>query len=187
MEVLLSGVTEDPFVDPKWRELVENCYQIAEALFYEEIEQEVRRAFIAEGESELTALYENYRDALIHAVEGFSSTGADADERLLRSIESRLDVTESQKHQFREEMYLAIHQSQKLRGVDPLRGVPSLLNRALEAKLFEDLRDTMRLTCPDPVTIGWIERAVSALVASGNYCPLCATKAIHRLGTVFRQ
>jgi len=183
IRALLTGVLDDPFVDAKWRETVQECALVAETLCYQEIESEVRRAFVAEGEEQIQALYQNYVEALTHSVEEPATFAHSREERFLRAIETRLDVAESQKHQFREEIYLGLKNAQD----DGYGSRATKLSRALEEKLFDDLRDAMHLSAPDRAMLGWIEHAVEHMVASGGYCPRCATGAIRRLGTVFRR
>ncbi len=182
ISALVSGASHDPFADSQWREGVEECASMAEDLLDAEIEAEVRRAFLAEGQDQLESLFQNYCAALAVSVcDVARPEDRPGAERLLRQIETRLEVADSQKHQFREEMYTALeHGSKHLAAVAPT------LRRALEAKLFDDLRDALHFSGPDGKALEWIERAVEHMVATGSYCPRCATKAIRRLAAVFR-
>ncbi len=185
IRALVEGVTRDPFVDPKWRESVEEWANVAERRLYTEIEAEVRKAFLCEGEGALYALYQNYMDQVVRSVE-HTGSGA-ADERLLRAIETRLEVSESQKHQFREEIYVA-YQDLDTRGAAASFLIQnSLLRGALEDKLFDDLRDVIQLSRPDGGDLAWIERAAANLVASKGYCSVCATRSIRQVGAVLRR
>jgi len=69
----------------------------------------------------------------------------DPDERLMRSIETKIDIPESRKDDFRHELmnYIAaLH----IEGKTFDYRQNKRLTRALELKLFEDRRDTIQLT-----------------------------------------
>jgi serine protein kinase len=188
MDGLLEGATKDPFANSKWVEAVKESVGAAEAWYRAELERDVRKAFVHEGERELLALYHNYVAQLVTSVEGGARTrAAEADERLLRSVEMRLDVSESQKHQFREEIYIAWQDARERGSADALLTRNPMLRGALEEKLFDDFRDVIELSRPDTDSLAWIERAVSAMVASGAYCPRCATRAIRSMGAILKR
>ncbi len=185
IRALVEGVTRDPFVDAKWRESVEEWANVAERRVYAEIEAEVRKAFLIEGEGALYALYQNYMEQVIRSVE--HADPGSIDERLLRAIEMRLEVSESQRHQFREEIYVAYRDLETRGAGASFLTQNSLLRGALEDKLFNDLRDVIQLSRPDGGDLAWIERAAANLVTSKGYCSVCATRAIRQVGAVLRR
>lgn len=179
LAAILAGVEHDPFADSTQTEAIRTSVGLVEAIVRDEILADVRRAFLAEGEAEVEALFENYCDHLVRCVRGQS-----ADEALLSDVESRLGVSRLQAAQFREEIYLAWEDAREAGGGAYFK-MGRGLREALEAKLFDDLADEIRLSPsrqPDPPSLAWVERAMAAMVASGRYCPDCAGKALRRVG-----
>jgi serine protein kinase len=117
---------------------------------YEEvIKHEVQVAVSADGEAidRLCAKYIDNVKAYTTREKVIDSHGRehDPDERLMRSIERKVDIPESRKDDFRHELmnYIAaLH----LEGKTFDYRQNQRLNRALELKLFEDRRDTIQLT-----------------------------------------
>ncbi len=117
---------------------------------YEEIvKHEVQVAVAAESEAvdRLCAKYIDNVKAYTTREKVIDANGMekDPDERLMRSIETKIDIPESRKDDFRHEMmnYIAaLHIEGKTFDFRKNKR----LTRALELKLFEDRRDTIQLT-----------------------------------------
>jgi len=118
---------------------------------YEEIvKNEVQRAISAD-EDAIKRLCGNYIDH----VKAYTQrekvknqyTGQDEppDERLMRSIESKIDIPESRKDDFRREIMNYIG-ALAVEGKRFTYDTNERLHRALEQKLFEDQKDTIKLT-----------------------------------------
>jgi serine protein kinase len=117
---------------------------------YEEvIKREVQRAITADREAidRLCGKYLDNVKAYVTREKVVDATGreSDPDERLMRTIEEKVDIPEARKGDFRHELlnYIAAVQSEG-RTFDYREN--GRLVRALELKTFEDKRDTIQLT-----------------------------------------
>jgi len=115
----------------------------------------------------------------------------DPDERLMRSIETKIDIPESRKDDFRHELmnYIAaLH----------IEGKPfdfrqnKRLTRALELKLFEDRRDTIQLTSlvstvVDPATREKIDVIRTRLAERFGYDEKSAEEVLQYVAALFAR
>ena len=118
---------------------------------YEDIvKNEVQRAISADEEA-IQKLCSNYIDNVKAYTQRekvrnpYTGQSEDPDERLLRSIEEKIEIPESRKDDFRREIMnyigaLAVDQKQFDYSTN------ARLQKALEMKLFEDKKDTIKLT-----------------------------------------
>jgi serine protein kinase len=65
------------------------------------------------------------------------------------------------------------------------------LRQALLEKLFDDMKDEVKITTkspvPDRTTLARIEQAATRLVQTGKYCPKCAAQAIYHVGGLLNR
>lgn len=118
---------------------------------YEDIiKSEVQRALSAD-EGALSRLCANYIDNLRAYTQGekvknaFSGQLEEPDERLMRSVEEKIEIPESRKEDFRREIMNYIG-ALSLEGKKFDYKTNERLHKALERKLFEDQKDTIKLT-----------------------------------------
>lgn len=156
----------------------------------------VQRAFVYSFEESAKTLFNNYLDN----VEAFcnrtklrdpiTEEEMDPDEKLMRSIEEQIGITENAKKAFREEILIRIsalaRRGQKLdyRSHDRLR-------EAIEKKLFADLRDVVKITTstrtPDGEQLKRINDVVDRLVQEEGYCNVCANELLRYVGTLLNR
>ncbi|MFM9966402.1 MAG: PrkA family serine protein kinase [Planctomycetaceae bacterium] len=114
------------------------------------VKNEVQRAIAADEEA-LTRLCSNYIDNVKAYTQKekvknrFTGQAEPPDERLMRSIESRIDIPETRKDDFRRELMNYIG-ALALDGKTFNYKTNERLQKALELKLFEDQKDTIKLT-----------------------------------------
>jgi len=114
------------------------------------VKNEVQRA-IAADEDALTRLFGNYIDNVKAYTQrekvknSFTGQYEEPDERLMRSIEDKIDIPESRKDDFRREIMNYIG-ALSIEGKKFDYKTNERLNKALELKLFEDQKDTIKLT-----------------------------------------
>lgn len=115
----------------------------------------------------------------------------DPDERLMRSIEKKIDVPESRKDDYRHEImnYIA---ALALEGATFDYRKNQRLRRALELKLFEDSRDTIQLTSlistvVDPETRTKIDRIRDRLIERFGYDPASAEDVLQYVADLFTR
>jgi serine protein kinase len=149
---LESGLKNHPLMANN--EDVRNDYRELIAVVKQEYEEiiksEVQRA-VSNDEGALERLCSNYIDNLRAFTQGekvknkLSGQTEEPDERLMRAIEDKIDIPESRKDDFRREIFNYIG-ALTLEGKKFDYKTNERLHRAFERKLFEDQRDTIKLT-----------------------------------------
>lgn len=165
---------------------------------YEDIvKNEVQRAINAD-EDAISRLCSNYLDHCKSYIQRervrdpYSGGYVEADERLLRSIEEKIDIPESRKDDFRREImnYIA---ALALEGKTFDYKSNERLRTALEIKLFEDQKDTIKLTsliasqAVDPAAHDHIQMIKKRLIEGYGYCKVCATDVLNFVASVFAR
>jgi serine protein kinase len=121
----------------------------------------------------------------------FSNKLEDADERFMRSIEEKIDIAESRKDDFRREIMNYIG-ALAIEGKQFDYKMNERLHRALELKLFEDQKDSIKLTTiiskvVDKETQEKIDVVKSRLIKNQGYCEVCATDALNFVASIFAK
>jgi serine protein kinase len=164
---------------------------------YDEIvKTEVQRAITAD-EAAISRLCANYIDN----VKAYTQrekvrnryTGEDEkpDERLMRSIEEKIEIPESRKDDFRREImnYIA---ALAIDGRTFRWDSNERLRKALELKLFEDQKDSIKLTSlvssvMDQETQEKIDVVKTRLINNYGYCNICATDVLNYVASIFAR
>ena len=151
---------------------------------YEDVvKNEVQKAISADEEA-IARLCGNYVDNIKAYTfrekvrNKFTGQEDDPDERLMRSIEEKIDISESRKDDFRREImnYIA---ALALEGKQFDYRTNERLQKALELKLFEDQKDSIKLTSlvstvVDQDTQEKIDIVKGRLIKNYGYCDVCA-------------
>src|SRR5947207_7923162 len=164
---------------------------------YDEMDKnEVQRAFVYSFEESARTLLNNYLDN----VEAFcnrqkvrdpiTDDEVDPDEKLMRSIEEQIGVTENAKKTFREEILIRMaamaRKGQKFEYKSHER-----LREAIEKKLFADLKDVVKITTstktPDSDQLRKVNDVVDRLVDQHGYCHVCANELRMYVGTLLNR
>jgi serine protein kinase len=164
---------------------------------YEDIiKGEVQRAISAD-EDAIRRLCANY----IESVRAYTQkervrnkyTGRDEepDERLMRSIEEKIDIPESRKDDFRQEIMNYIG-ALALDGKKFEYNTNARLYKALELKLFEDQRDTIKLknlvsSVVDDETQQKIDVVKQRLIKNFGYNETSATDVLNYVASIFAR
>ncbi len=164
--------------------------------FKEIAKKEVNRAFLFAYEDQAQALFDNYmknatafclkkklRDPLTHEEQ-------EPDEKLMRSIEELIGVSENTKKEFRQGIFVFKSDAMD-RGKDFSFNTYTPLQDAIEKKLIGDLKNVVSLTIADktrkdPKTVKRREDALDALQQKG-YCPVCAESLLQFVGDLLRK
>jgi serine protein kinase len=164
---------------------------------YEDIvKNEVQRAISAD-ESAIAKLCANYIDNVKaytqHEKVRNRYTGQDEepDERLMRSIEEKIDIAESRKEDFRREIMNYIG-ALSIEGRTFDYKTNERLLKALELKLFEDQKDSIKLTSlvssvVDKDTQEKIDIVKARLIKNYAYCEVCATDVLQFVASIFAR
>jgi serine protein kinase len=164
---------------------------------YEEIvKNEVQRAISADDEA-ISSLCGNYIDnvkayTLKEKVRN-RYTGQDEppDERLMRAIEEKIDIPESRKEDFRKEIMNFIG-ALAVEGKEFRYDTNDRLRRALEMKLFEDQKDSIKLSSlvsqvVDRETQEKIDVVKNRMKQKYGYCEICATDVLNFVASIFAR
>ena len=112
------------------------------------------------------------------------------DERLMRSIEEQIGITENAKKAFREEILIRIS-SLARRGRSFSYTSHERLREAIEKKLFADLKDIVKITTysrtPDPEQMKKMNNVTTRLIAEHGYCTVCANELLKYVGTLLNR
>ncbi len=164
---------------------------------YEDIvKNEVQRAISADEEA-IAKLCGNYIDNVKAYTQKervrnkYTGMSEEPDERLMRSIEEKIDIPESRKDDFRREIMNYIG-ALALDGKTFDYKTNERLHKALELKLFEDQKDTIKLTSlvsnvVDKDTQAKIDVVKNRLIKNYGYCDICATDALHFVASIFAR
>lgn len=164
---------------------------------YEDIvKSEVQRAIAADEEA-LKRLCGNYIDNVKAYTQKekiknrYTGKYEDPDERLMRSVEQKIDIPESRKDDFRREIMNYI-------GALALEGKKfdyrsnERLQKAFELKLFEDQKDSIKLTTlvssvVDKETQKKIDVVKTRMIKYQGYCDICATDVLNFVSSIFAR
>lgn len=164
---------------------------------YEEIiKAEVQRAISAD-ESALQRLCANYIDNVKAYTQKekvrnqFTGQDEEPDERLMRSIEEKIEIPESRKDDFRREIMNYIG-ALAIEGKKFNYKMNERLHKALELKLFEDQKDSIKLTSlvssvADKDTQEKIDIVKSRLIKDFGYDDVSATDVLHYVASIFAR
>ncbi len=160
------------------------------------VKNEVQRA-IAADEDALKRLCANYIDNVKAYTQRekvrnrFTGQYDEPDERLMRSIEVKIDIPESRKDDFRREIMNYIG-ALSIDGRTFDYKTNERLHRALELKLFEDQKDTIKLTSLvsnviDADTQGKIDVVKGRLIRDYGYDDESATDVLNYVASIFAR
>ena len=164
---------------------------------YEDIvKHEVQRAISAD-ENAIQKLCGNYIDNVKAYIQKekirnqYTGSDENPDERMLRSIEDKINISESRKDDFRREIMNYIG-ALALEGKSFDFKTNERLHKALELKLFEDQKDTIKLTSlvsnvVDNEAQAKIDIVKERLMKNYGYCSICANDALSFVASIFAR
>jgi len=164
---------------------------------YEDIaKNEVQRAISADEEA-ISRLCSNYIDHVKAYTQKervrnkYTGQDEEPDERLMRSIEEKIDIPDNRKEDFRREIMNYIG-ALAVEGKTFNYKTNERLHKALELKLFEDQKDSIKLTSlvssvVDKDTQEKIDVVKSRLRKDYGYCDICATDVLNYVASIFAR
>lgn len=164
--------------------------------FDEIVKNEVQRAITADEEA-IKRLSANYIDNVKAYTQKqkvrnpFTGQDEAPDERLMRSIEEKIEIPESRKDDFRREIMNYIG-ALAIDGKKFSWDSNERLRRALELKIFEDQKDSIKLTSLvsnviDDETQEKIDVVKSRMIKNQGYCDVCATDVLNYVASIFAR
>jgi serine protein kinase len=178
------------------RETYRQMIAIVKEEYTDIVKNEVQRA-IAADEDALTRLCGNYIDNVKAYTQRekvknkFTGQDEEPDERLMRSIEEKIDIPDSRKDDFRREIMNYIGALAIDHKVFNYK-TNERLQKALEMKLFEDQKDSIKLTSlvsqvVDKDTQEKIDIVKSRLIRNYGYNDESATDVLQYVASIFAR
>lgn len=164
---------------------------------YEDIvKNEVQRAICADEEA-VNRLFSKYIDNVKAYTRNekvknrYTGEEEEPDERMMRSVEEKIDIPESRKDDFRREVMNYIG-AMAVEGKNFDYRTNNRLQKALELKLFEDQKDSINLSrivtnVVDKETQEKIDIVKSRLINSYGYCEICANDVLSFVSSIFSR
>ena len=197
MNELESGLLHHSLVtSEELRTQYRNLLALVKQEYEDIVKNEVQRAISADEEA-ISRLCANYIDNVKAYTQKekiknpYTGRAEEPDERLMRSIEEKIEIPESRKDVFRREVMNAI-------GALAVEGRQfdfrqnERLQKALELKLFEDQKDSIKLTSlvssvVDRETQEKIDVVKARLVKNHGYCDRCASNVLGFVASIFAR
>lgn len=164
---------------------------------YDEIARtDVQKAFFVSFENEAKALLDNYLDSVeayldqTKLIDPITNEEMPPDEKLMRSIEEKVQVPDHGKDSFRNEIFRKVAMAH--RHGDPFDYTShEKLKSAIEKQLFEERRDTIKLTItsrnPDSEQLRKLNEVIETLVAREGYCAECANELLKYVSSLLAR
>ncbi len=164
--------------------------------FKEIAKKEVNHAFLFAYEDQAQALFDNYmKNATAFCLkkklrDPVTGEEQEPDEKLMRSIEEMIGVSENAKSEFRQGIFVFKSDAAD-QGREFTFNTYTPLQEAIERKLIGDLKNVVSLTIADktrkdPRSMKRRQDALEVLQEKG-YCPVCAENLLQFVGDLLRK
>src|SRR5690625_162363 len=200
MEVLLTlkdAIENDARIDAKQkRNWVDFLVTVRKDFYNHWVKEDVHKALFASFESEAQSLLEKYLDEVEasldrrEVIDPITGESRQPDERFLRSVEEKIQVSDAGKNSFRQEVVRKAMVAFK-RGESFTLDSHSRLKEAVEKYLFEERRDVLRLVTsvarPDDDAREKIAAVEERLISEYGYDTYSAREALNYVTTLLSQ
>ncbi|ETT36691.1 PrkA family serine protein kinase [Paenibacillus sp. FSL H7-0942] len=196
LRAIKDGLDQHASITKEERERYLNFIALARKEYDELAKKEVQKAFVYSFEESARTLFENYLDN----IEAFCNWSKmrdpltdeemDPDERLMRSIEEQIGISENAKKAFREEILIRISAySRKERKFE--YSSHDRLREAIEKKLFTDLKDIVKITTstktPDATQLKRMNEVIKRLIEEHGYTAASANELLRYVGSLLNR
>ncbi len=197
MKELESGLKHHSLItSEEQKERYRTLLAVVREEYEDMVKNEVQRA-ISGDEDALQRLCANYIDNVKAYTQRekvrnkYTGEYEEPDERLMRSIEEKIDIPESRKDDFRREIMNYIG-ALAVDGKKFRYDTNQRLQKALELKLFEDQKDSIKLTSLvssvlDKDAQEKIDVVKGRLIREHGYCDVCATDVLNFVASIFAR
>jgi len=197
INALEDGLSHHSLItDEEMKKTYRELLSVVKEEYEDIIKGEVQRAISAD-EDAIKRLCTNYIESVRaytqkeRVVNKYTGKDEDPDERLMRSIEEKIDIPESRKDDFRQEIMNYIG-ALALDGKKFDYNTNARLYKALELKLFEDSRDTIKLknlvsSVVDDDTQQKIDVVKQRLIKQFGYNDVSATDVLNYVASIFAR
>src|SRR6516225_3960920 len=196
LRAIKDGFEQHSGISSEQRERYLNLVAVARREYDEIGKNDVQRAFVYSFEEMAKGLCENYLDNVEaycnkeKLKDPITEEELEPDEKLMRSIEEQIGVSENAKNTFRQEILIRISNYAR-------KGKPfeyrshERLKEAIEKKIFADLKDVVKITTsaktPDADQLRKINEVIDRLVTTHGYCTVCANELLSYVGTLLSR
>lgn len=193
---LKDGLDQHPSISKEDKEKYLNYISVARKEYDDIAKKEVQKAFVYSYEESARTLMDNYLDN----VEAFcnktklkdplTDEDVNPDERLMRSIEEQIGISENAKKAFREEILIRISAYAR-KGKRFNYESHERLREAIQKKLFADLKDVVKITTtsqtPDESQLKKINEVIARLVDEYGYSSVSANELLRYVGSLLSR
>jgi predicted Ser/Thr protein kinase len=196
LKALREGLETTSKFGPEEKARYEELFGLVKAEFDYLAQTEVQKAFFVSFEAEAQTLLNNYIDNVeayldeTKLKDPLTDQDIDPDEKLMRSIETKIGVSDEGKDSFRNEVMrkvaAALRRNQKFRYEDHTR-----LREAVEKQMFEERRDVIKMTITsrtkDPDELKRINQVVGTLCDKHGYIPESANELLKYVSSMMSR
>jgi serine protein kinase len=196
LRAIRDGFDQHTGITPDERERYLNLIAAAKREYDNISKTEVQRAFVYSFEEMARNMCNSYLDNVEaycnkeKIKDPITEEELEPDERLMRSIEEQIGISENAKNTFRQEILIRIS-SYSRKGKAFEYNSHERLKEAIEKKIFADLKDVVKITTstktPDADQLRRINEVVDRLVKDHGYCPVCANELLSYVGTLLSR
>ena len=193
---LKDGLDQHPSISKEDKEKYMNYISVARKEYDDIAKREVQKAFVYSYEESARTLMDNYLDNVeaycnkSKLTDPLTDEDINPDERLMRSIEEQIGVSENAKKAFREEILIRISayaRKGKRFGYES----HERLREAIQKKLFADLKDVVKITTtsqtPDESQLKKINEVIARLVDEYGYSSVSANELLRYVGSLLSR
>lgn len=196
LRALKEGLDQHPSITNELRDKYLNFISLARKEYDDIAKKEVQKAFVYSYEESAKTLMDNYLDnveaycnkAKLH--DPLTGEEINPDEKLMRSIEEQIGISENAKKAFREEILIRISAyARKGKRFD--YNSHDRLREAIQKKLFADLKDVVKITTssktPDEQQLKKVNEVVARLIDEHGYNSTSANELLRYVGSLLNR
>ncbi|KFD41445.1 protein prkA [Peptococcaceae bacterium SCADC1_2_3] len=196
LRTLKDGLDQHPSITKEEKERLIKLIVLARQEYDEIAKKEVQKAFVYSFEESARVLFNNYLDNVeaycnqTKIRDPITDEELEPDEKLMRSLEEQIGVSENAKKSFREEILIRLvtfaRKEKKFDYTSHER-----LQEAVEKKLFVDLKDIVKITTssktPDAEQLKRLNEVSARLINECGYCAVCANELLKYVGSLLNR
>lgn len=192
---LRDGFESNPKIDKTEADRLESLLTLIIEEYNKMARNDVQKAFFVNFEQEIGTLLSNYLDQVEAFLDGTTLKDAwgnpvEPDERLMRSVEEKIQISESGKTSFRQEIYRKMLKTRAATGEYNYQNHPRL-REALEKQLFDERQDIIKLTVssrnPDKDELERINGVVKVLCERHDYTAASANQLLRYVSSLMAR
>ncbi len=191
-----DGFEQHSGISAEQRERYMNLVAVARREYDQIAKNEIQRAFVYSFEEMAKGLCDNYLDNVEaycnkeKIKDPMTEEEIEPDEKLMRSIEEQIGISENAKNTFRQEILIRISTYARKGKAFEYRS-HERLKEAIEKKIFSDVKDLVKITTsaktPDADQLRRINEVVDRLVTQHSYCTVCANELLSYVGSLMAR